>query len=59
MGECQLELPATSLDADRDGVLREEKTDVSADVLEQETIGADLEGEDLKWVGDVEGDPVA
>ena len=56
--EEEVELPAAGFDAEWDCVLGEEETEVGADVLEQEAVGADLEGEDFEWVGDVEGDPV-
>lgn len=56
--EEEVELPGPGVDADGDEVLGEEKADVGCDVLEEKTIGADVERKDFEGVGDVEGDPV-
>ena len=55
--EEEVELPATSVDTDRDEVLREEEADVSGDVLHKQAVGTNLETENLEGVGDVEGNP--
>ena len=55
--EEEIELPAASGNAERDGVLRQEQADVCGEALHEQAIGADLEAENLEWVGNVEGDP--
>jgi hypothetical protein len=56
--EQEVELPASSCDAEWDGVLVQEQADVGTDVLHQQTVGTDLVAENLQWVGDVQGNPM-
>ena len=55
--EEEVELPATGCYADRDNILRESQADVSRQALHKQTVGSDLEAENLQRVGHIEGDP--
>ena len=55
--EEEVELPASGVDANGDDVLRYSETGVRRQVLQQQTVGANLEAENLKWVRHVEGNP--
>jgi len=45
------------LNTDGDEVLVEEETDIGRDILHEQTIGAYVEGENLKRIGYVERNP--
>lgn len=56
--EEEVELPAAGRDTDRDDILRQRQADVGRKTLHEQAVGADLEAENLEWVGYIEGDPM-
>ena len=55
--EEEVELPAAGGDAQRNGILRQEQADVCGEALQEQTVGAEFEAENLERVGHVERDP--
>jgi len=55
--EQEVEFPASGFDTDGNEVLVEEETNVGRDVLHQESVGTDVERENLQRIGNVERNP--
>ena len=48
--EEKVEFPATRVDSERNGVLRQEQTDVCGKTLQEQSVCTDLEAENFEWV---------
>ena len=55
--EQEVELPTASFDSRRNSVLIDEQGNGSSKVLQEQAVGTNLVAQNLKWVGNVEGNP--